>query len=272
MTVHGACAHSPGGGLPPLVPGRDRQGRAGRQRPGPRDHGDPPVGYAIWERMLAEMDARIKAAGAENAYFPLFIPETYLRREAAARRGLRAGAGGGHPRRRQAARRAGRDPADQRDGHRRVHGQVDAVLPGPAAAAQPVGQRACAGRCGRGCSCVPPSSSGRRGTPRTRTEADARAYARRILHEVYEDFMVNVLAMPVVVGPQDGAGAVRRRDQHVHARGMMRDGKALQMGTSPRAGAELRPGVRHRLLSAPRAARSTAGPRRGAARPGWSAA
>ena len=34
------------------------------------------------------------------------------------------GAGGGHPRRRQAARRAGRDPADQRDGHRRVHGQV----------------------------------------------------------------------------------------------------------------------------------------------------
>jgi prolyl-tRNA synthetase len=28
------------------------------------------------------MDARIKAAGAENAYFPLFIPESYLRREA----------------------------------------------------------------------------------------------------------------------------------------------------------------------------------------------
>ena len=41
-----------------------------------------PVGYAIWERMVAEMDARIKAAGAENAYFPLFIPESYLRREA----------------------------------------------------------------------------------------------------------------------------------------------------------------------------------------------
>src|SRR5215216_473625 len=41
-----------------------------------------PYGYAIWERMQAEMDARIKAAGAENAYFPLFIPESYLRREA----------------------------------------------------------------------------------------------------------------------------------------------------------------------------------------------
>src|SRR5215471_13542694 len=41
-----------------------------------------PYGYAIWERMQAEVDARIKAAGAENAYFPLFIPEAYLRREA----------------------------------------------------------------------------------------------------------------------------------------------------------------------------------------------
>ena len=41
-----------------------------------------PAGYAIWERMQAEMDARIKAAGAENAYFPLFIPESYLQREA----------------------------------------------------------------------------------------------------------------------------------------------------------------------------------------------
>src|SRR4029450_9769597 len=41
-----------------------------------------PVGWAIWERMQAEMDLRIKAAGSENAYFPLFIPESYLRREA----------------------------------------------------------------------------------------------------------------------------------------------------------------------------------------------
>src|SRR5215210_4159918 len=37
---------------------------------------------ALWELMTAEVDRRIKAAGAENAYFPLFIPESYLRREA----------------------------------------------------------------------------------------------------------------------------------------------------------------------------------------------
>src|SRR5947209_11849186 len=41
-----------------------------------------PYGYAIWERMQRELDDRIKAAGARNAYFPLFIPESYLRREA----------------------------------------------------------------------------------------------------------------------------------------------------------------------------------------------
>ena len=41
-----------------------------------------PWGYAIWEHIQAEMDRRIKAAGAENVYFPLLIPEGHLRREA----------------------------------------------------------------------------------------------------------------------------------------------------------------------------------------------
>src|SRR2546425_5879912 len=41
-----------------------------------------PAGWAIWERIQSEMDDRIKAAGAQNAYFPLFIPEAYLHREA----------------------------------------------------------------------------------------------------------------------------------------------------------------------------------------------
>src|SRR5438067_757522 len=41
-----------------------------------------PWGYAIWERLQRELDNRIKEAGAENAYFPLFIPEAYLRKEA----------------------------------------------------------------------------------------------------------------------------------------------------------------------------------------------
>jgi prolyl-tRNA synthetase len=41
-----------------------------------------PWGYGIWELMQAELDRRIKEAGAENAYFPLFIPESFLNLEA----------------------------------------------------------------------------------------------------------------------------------------------------------------------------------------------
>src|ERR1700761_4057573 len=41
-----------------------------------------PWGFAIWERVQASIDARIKAAGGRNAYFPLLIPEAFLRREA----------------------------------------------------------------------------------------------------------------------------------------------------------------------------------------------
>lgn len=40
-----------------------------------------PWAYAIWEKIQVSLDARLKAHGAENAYFPLFIPESYLKRE-----------------------------------------------------------------------------------------------------------------------------------------------------------------------------------------------
>ncbi|MER7518599.1 proline--tRNA ligase [Streptomyces sp. NPDC126499] len=41
-----------------------------------------PYGFGLWEHMQQEMDARIKRAGAQNAYFPMFIPQSYLTREA----------------------------------------------------------------------------------------------------------------------------------------------------------------------------------------------
>ncbi|HXZ83202.1 MAG TPA: proline--tRNA ligase [Acidimicrobiales bacterium] len=41
-----------------------------------------PYGYRIWELLSAELDRHIKATGHENAYFPLLIPESHLRREA----------------------------------------------------------------------------------------------------------------------------------------------------------------------------------------------
>tara|TARA_Y100000310_G_C20666253_1_gene807649 strand:+ start:285 stop:1718 length:1434 start_codon:yes stop_codon:yes gene_type:complete len=42
-----------------------------------------PYSYAIWERIQAEVDKRLKADGIENVYFPLFIPEKLLQKEAA---------------------------------------------------------------------------------------------------------------------------------------------------------------------------------------------
>ena len=41
-----------------------------------------PYGFAIWEKMQAEIDRMFKATGHSNAYFPLFIPKSYLSREA----------------------------------------------------------------------------------------------------------------------------------------------------------------------------------------------
>ncbi len=41
-----------------------------------------PYGYAIWEKMQAELDRMFKETGHMNAYFPIFIPKSFLSREA----------------------------------------------------------------------------------------------------------------------------------------------------------------------------------------------
>ena len=41
-----------------------------------------PNGYSIWEQIQRDLDRRIKKTGVRNAYFPLFIPESFLKKEA----------------------------------------------------------------------------------------------------------------------------------------------------------------------------------------------
>jgi len=41
-----------------------------------------PYGYALWENVAKILDARFKEKGVENAYFPLLIPESFLKKEA----------------------------------------------------------------------------------------------------------------------------------------------------------------------------------------------
>ena len=100
------------------------------------------------------------------------------------------------------------------------------------------------------------------------TEQDAHEYALRILRHVYEDFMVNVLAIPVVVGRKTDQERFAGATTTWSTEAMMRDGKALQMGTSH----ELGQGFAKAFdieLPRPRLARSrSCGRRRGGRRPG----
>jgi prolyl-tRNA synthetase len=194
-----------------------------------------PAGYAIWERMQAEMDARIKSAGAQNAYFPLFIPESYLRREAQHVEGFSPELavvthGGG----KQLA-----EPIVVRPTSETVIGEfmakwVDSYRDLPLL----LNQWANVVRWE-----LRPRTFLRtteflwqEGHTAHADEADARGYARRILHEVYEDFMVNVLALPVLVGRKTTRERFAGATNTYTLEGMMGDGKALQMGTSHELG------------------------------------
>ncbi len=68
------------------------------------------------------------------------------------------------------------------------------------------------------------------------TEADARAFARRIHLEVYRSFMVDVLAMPVVIGDKTPQERFPGATNTITCEALMGDGKALQMGTSHELG------------------------------------
>ena len=161
-----------------------------------------PYGYSIWERMQAEMDARIKAAGAENAYFPLFIPESYLRREAEHVEGFSpelavvTHAGG----------KALDEPIVVRPTSETVIGEFMARwiqsyrdLPLLLNTWNNVVRWELRPRLFLRTT----EFLWQEGHTAHANREDAEAYAIRILREVYEDFMVNVLAMPVLVGPQD---------------------------------------------------------------------
>jgi prolyl-tRNA synthetase len=194
-----------------------------------------PYGYAIWERIQAEIDQRIKAAGARNAYFPLFIPQSYLAREAQHVEGFSPElavvtyAGGEEL----------REPVVVRPTSETVIGEFMAKwiqsyrdLP------LLLNQWANVVRWELRPRLFLRSSEflWQEGHTAHVSAGDAAAYARRIHLEVYRDFLVNVLGVPVLVGiksPRERfAGAINS----LTCEGMMGDGKALQMSTSHELG------------------------------------
>ena len=99
------------------------------------------------------------------------------------------------------------------------------------------------------------------------TREDAAAYATRILHDVYRAFMVDVLAMPVLVGRKTAGERFAGAINTMTCEAMMRDGKALQMGTSHELGQNFAKVFDISYLDADGSHPATAGRRRGARRP-----
>src|SRR6478735_240001 len=194
-----------------------------------------PYGYGLWERMVAEVDARIKDAGAENAYFPLFIPESYLTREAQHVEGF-------SPELAVVTHAGGKEleePVVVRPTSETVIGEFMAKwvnshrdLP------LLLNQWANVVRWELRTRIFLRTSEflWQEGHTAHATEADASAYAVEILHDVYRDFMVDVLAMPVLIGRKTKQERFAGATNTLACEAMMGDGKALQMGTSHELG------------------------------------
>ncbi len=194
-----------------------------------------PYGYGLWERMVAEVDARIKDAGAENAYFPLFIPESYLTREAEHVEGF-------SPELAVVTHAGGKEleePVVVRPTSETVIGEFMAKwvqshrdLP------LLLNQWANVVRWELRTRLFLRTSEflWQEGHTAHATEEDARTYALQIHLDVYRDFMVNVLAMPVWVGRKTKQERFAGATNTLACEAIMRDGKALQMGTSHELG------------------------------------
>ncbi len=194
-----------------------------------------PYGYGLWERMQQEMDARIKAAGAQNAYFPLFIPQSYLTREAEHVEGFAPELavvthGGGKELEEPIVVRPTSETVINEYFSKWVQSYRDLPLL--------INQWANVVRWEMRPRIFLRTSEflWQEGHTAHATYEDAREYAARIHRDVYADFMLNVLGIDVVLGrktPQERfAGAINT----LTLESMMRDGKALQMGTSHELG------------------------------------
>ncbi len=194
-----------------------------------------PYGYALWERMQAEVDQRIKAAGADNAYFPLFIPESYLNRESDHVEGFSpelavVTQGGGRELAEPVVVRPTSETIINAYFSKWVQSHRDLPLL--------INQWANVVRWEMRPRIFLRTTEflWQEGHTAHATRREARDYAAMILHEVYRDFMESVLAIPVLIGYKTEAERFPGAINSMCLEAMMRDGKALQMGTSHELG------------------------------------
>ncbi|MEV8392543.1 MULTISPECIES: proline--tRNA ligase [unclassified Streptomyces] len=207
-----------------------------------------PYGYGLWERMQQELDTRIKAAGASNAYFPLFIPQSYLTREAAHVEGFAPELavvthGGGKDLEEPVVVRPTSETIVNEYFAKWVRSYRDLPLL--------INQWANVVRWEMRPRVFLRTTEflWQEGHTAHATYEDARDYAAHIHRNVYADFMTEVLGIDVVLGRKTArerfAGAVNT----LTLEGMMGDGKALQLGTSHELGQNFARAFHTRYLS-----------------------
>lgn len=194
-----------------------------------------PYAYGLWERMQAEVDQRIKATGAENVYLPLFIPQSYLEREADHVEGF-------SPELAVVTHAGGKDlpePVVVRPTSETLFGELMSKwIQSHRDLPMLLNQWTNVVRWEMRPRLFLRTSEflWQEGHTAHATREDANAYALRIHLDVYRDFLQNVLAIPVLVGVKSRrerfAGAINT----MTCEAMMGDGKALQMATSHELG------------------------------------
>ena len=203
-----------------------------------------PYGYAIWESIQQNLDARFKATGVQNAYFPLLIPKSYLSKEAKHVEGF------------------AKECAVVTHYRLKTNEEGNGVVVDPAAKLEeeliirPTSEttiwntfrgwiqswRDLPLLCNQWCNVM-------RWEMRTRlflrtseflwqeghtahaTREEAEARAKQML-DVYADFAKDVLAIPMVKGVKSANERFAGALETYTIEGMMQDGKALQSGTS----------------------------------------
>ncbi len=202
-----------------------------------------PWGYAIWELMQAELDRQIKKTGAQNAYFPLFIPLSYFEAEAEHVEGFAKEMAVVTHHRLEA------DPEHQ--GKLRPGGELAEPLVVRPTSETIIGKsmakwinsyRDLPLMVNQWANVVRWELRPRvllrtteflwqEGHTAHATEAEAREETMQML-EVYRDFAESFLAMPVITGEKPAAERFPGAEMTLSIEAMMQDGKALQAGTS----------------------------------------
>ena len=189
-----------------------------------------PTGYGIWEKIQQRLDRMFKETGHVNAYFPMFIPESFLKKEAEHVEGFAPECamvthGGGKLLEEPLAIR----PTSETIIWSTYKGWINSYRDLPILINQWC--NVCRWEMRTRLFLRTAEFLWQEGHTAHATEAEARAEVSRML-DVYADVAENVMGVPVVRGHKtEGerfAGAIDTQC----IEGMMQDGKALQMGTS----------------------------------------